>query len=33
MSNETDIGPLVNINSLKNMESLVAQSVKEGVNF
>ena len=33
MSNETDIGPLVNINSLKNMESLVAQSVKEGAEL
>jgi acyl-CoA reductase-like NAD-dependent aldehyde dehydrogenase len=30
LSNDTDIGPLVNINSLKNMESLVAESVKEG---
>jgi succinate-semialdehyde dehydrogenase/glutarate-semialdehyde dehydrogenase/succinyl-CoA reductase len=33
MSNETDIGPLVNINSLTNMESLVAQSVKEGAEL
>ena len=33
MSNETDIGPLVNINSLKNMESLVAQSVEEGAEL
>jgi acyl-CoA reductase-like NAD-dependent aldehyde dehydrogenase len=33
MSNETDIGPLVNINSLKNMESLVAQSVGEGAEL
>lgn len=33
MSNETDIGPLVNINSLKNMESLVTQSVKEGAEL
>jgi succinate-semialdehyde dehydrogenase/glutarate-semialdehyde dehydrogenase/succinyl-CoA reductase len=33
MSNETDIGPLVNINSLNNMESLVAQSVKEGAEL
>jgi acyl-CoA reductase-like NAD-dependent aldehyde dehydrogenase len=33
MSNETDIGPLVNVNSLKNMESLVAQSVKEGAEL
>lgn len=30
MSDDTDIGPLVNIKSLKNMESLVADSVKEG---
>jgi acyl-CoA reductase-like NAD-dependent aldehyde dehydrogenase len=30
LSDDTDIGPLVNINSLKNMESLVAESVKEG---
>jgi acyl-CoA reductase-like NAD-dependent aldehyde dehydrogenase len=30
LSNDTDIGPLVNINSLKNMESLVSESVKEG---
>lgn len=33
MSNETDIGPLVNINSLNNMESLVAQSVEEGAEL
>jgi succinate-semialdehyde dehydrogenase/glutarate-semialdehyde dehydrogenase/succinyl-CoA reductase len=33
MSNETDIGPLVNINSLKNMESLVAQSIEEGAEL
>jgi acyl-CoA reductase-like NAD-dependent aldehyde dehydrogenase len=33
MSNETDIGPLVNFNSLKNMESLVAESVKEGAEL
>lgn len=30
---DTDIGPLVNINSLKNMESLVAESVKEGAEI
>jgi len=30
LSDNTDIGPLVNISSLKNMESLVAESVKEG---
>ena len=30
LSDDTDIGPLVNINSLKNMESLVTESVKEG---
>jgi len=30
LSDDTDIGPLVNMNSLKNMESLVAVSVKEG---
>ena len=30
LSDDTDIGPLVNINSLKNMESLVAESLKEG---
>jgi succinate-semialdehyde dehydrogenase/glutarate-semialdehyde dehydrogenase/succinyl-CoA reductase len=33
MSNETDIGPLVNINSLNNMESLVAQSVEDGAEL
>ena len=33
MSNDTDIGPLVNINSLNNMESLVAQSVEEGAEL
>ena len=33
MSDETDIGPLVNISSLKNMESLVAQSVKDGAEL
>jgi len=33
MSNETDIGPLVNINSLNNMESLVGQSVEEGAEL
>ena len=33
MSNETDIGPLVNINSLKNIESIVAQSVEEGAEL
>ena len=33
MSNETDIGPLVNINSLNNMESLVSQSVEEGAEL
>jgi succinate-semialdehyde dehydrogenase/glutarate-semialdehyde dehydrogenase/succinyl-CoA reductase len=33
MSNETDIGPLVNISSLKNMESLVEQTVKEGAEL
>jgi succinate-semialdehyde dehydrogenase/glutarate-semialdehyde dehydrogenase/succinyl-CoA reductase len=33
MSNETDIGPLVNINSLNNMESLVAQSVEGGAEL
>ncbi|MDW0154255.1 MAG: aldehyde dehydrogenase family protein, partial [Nitrososphaeraceae archaeon] len=31
--NDTDIGPLVNINSLNNMESLVAQSVEEGAEL
>jgi succinate-semialdehyde dehydrogenase/glutarate-semialdehyde dehydrogenase/succinyl-CoA reductase len=30
---DTDIGPLVNINSLKNMESLVAEAVKEGAEI
>jgi acyl-CoA reductase-like NAD-dependent aldehyde dehydrogenase len=30
LSEDTDIGPLVNLNSLKNMESLVEESVKEG---
>lgn len=30
LSDNTDIGPLVNISSLKNMESLVAESVNEG---
>ncbi len=30
LSDDTDIGPLVNANSLKNMESLVTESVKEG---
>jgi succinate-semialdehyde dehydrogenase/glutarate-semialdehyde dehydrogenase/succinyl-CoA reductase len=33
ISNETDIGPLVNINSLKNMEALVAQSVEDGAEL
>ena len=33
LSDDTDIGPLVNINSLKNMESLVAESVKEGAEI
>lgn len=33
LSADTDIGPLVNINSLKNMESLVAESVKEGAEL
>jgi succinate-semialdehyde dehydrogenase/glutarate-semialdehyde dehydrogenase/succinyl-CoA reductase len=33
MSSETDIGPLVNINSLNNMESLVAQSVEKGAEL
>ena len=33
MSNDTDIGPLVNINSLNNMESLVAQSVEDGAEL
>lgn len=30
---DTDIGPLVNINSLKNMESLVAEAVKGGAEI
>ena len=33
LSDDTDIGPLVNINSLKNMESLVAESVKDGAEL
>jgi acyl-CoA reductase-like NAD-dependent aldehyde dehydrogenase len=33
LSDDTDIGPLVNINSLKNMESLVAESVKKGAEL
>src|SRR6266498_3830152 len=33
LSDDTDIGPLVNFNSLKNMESLVAESVKEGAEI
>jgi succinate-semialdehyde dehydrogenase/glutarate-semialdehyde dehydrogenase/succinyl-CoA reductase len=33
LSDETDIGPLVNIHSLKNMESLVAESVKDGAEI
>jgi acyl-CoA reductase-like NAD-dependent aldehyde dehydrogenase len=33
LSDDTDIGPLVNLNSLKNMESLVAESVKEGAEL
>ncbi len=30
LSDDTDIGPLVNANSLSNMESLVAKSVRQG---
>src|SRR6476659_2733680 len=33
LEDDTDIGPLVNISSLKNMESLVAESVKEGAEI
>jgi acyl-CoA reductase-like NAD-dependent aldehyde dehydrogenase len=33
LSDDTDIGPLVNINSLNNMESLVAESVKDGAEI
>lgn len=33
LSEATDIGPLVNINSLKNMESLVSESVNEGAEL
>jgi acyl-CoA reductase-like NAD-dependent aldehyde dehydrogenase len=33
LSDDTDIGPLVSINSLKNMESLVAESVKHGAEL
>lgn len=33
LSEDTDIGPLVNLNSLKNMESLVEESVKEGAEI
>jgi len=33
LSDDTDIGPLVNIKSLKNMESLVAESLKEGAEL
>jgi acyl-CoA reductase-like NAD-dependent aldehyde dehydrogenase len=33
LSDDTDIGPLVSINSLKNMESLVAESVRDGAEL
>jgi acyl-CoA reductase-like NAD-dependent aldehyde dehydrogenase len=33
LSDDTDIGPLVSINSLKNMESLVAESVRAGAEL
>ncbi len=33
LSDDTDIGPLVNINSLKNMEYLIAESVKDGAEL
>jgi succinate-semialdehyde dehydrogenase/glutarate-semialdehyde dehydrogenase/succinyl-CoA reductase len=33
LSDDTDIGPLMSINSLKNMESLVAESVRAGAEL
>jgi acyl-CoA reductase-like NAD-dependent aldehyde dehydrogenase len=33
LSDDTDIGPLVSINSLKNMESLIAESVRDGAEL
>jgi acyl-CoA reductase-like NAD-dependent aldehyde dehydrogenase len=33
LSDDTDIGPLVSISSLKNMESLVAESVRDGAEL